>query len=97
MPYKSQAQAGYFHTHQAELEKQGVNVSEWDKASKGLHLPKRAPQKKADGGLVAEGNPLVQGPGPSKQRKPRQLSDRAKTSKVIRQMARDRKRRQKAK
>ena len=71
MPYKSQAQAGYFHTHQKELEKQGVSVAEWDKASKGLKLPARAkPASKP----------------------PRQLSDRAKTSKVIRQMAKSRKR-----
>jgi hypothetical protein len=41
MPYKSQAQAGYFHTHKAQLEKQGVNVSEWDAATKGKHLPKK--------------------------------------------------------
>jgi hypothetical protein len=44
MPYKSQAQAGYFHTHKAQLEKQGVNVDEWDAASKGKSLPKRAPK-----------------------------------------------------
>jgi hypothetical protein len=50
MPYKSQAQAGYFHTHKAELEKQGVNVDEWDAASKGKHLPKRAGM--AQGGIV---------------------------------------------
>jgi len=42
MPYVSQAQAGYFHTHKAELEKQGVNVDEWDKASKGKSLPKHS-------------------------------------------------------
>ena len=93
MPYKSQAQAGYFHTHQKELAAQGVSVKEWDKESKGLHLPKRA--KKADGGLVAQGNPLVQGPSPA--RKPRVLSDKAKTSQLIRQMSRDRKRRQQGK
>lgn len=46
MPYKSQAQAGYFHTHAKQLAKQGVDVSEWDQATKGKHLPKRA----ADGG-----------------------------------------------
>ena len=86
MPYKSQAQAGYFHTHQKELAKQGVSVKEWDQASKGLHLPKRV--KKAEGGLVAAGNPLVQGPSPA--RPPRALSDRAKTSKVIRQMQKER-------
>lgn len=46
MPFKSLAQAGYFHTHKAQLEKQGVNVDEWDAATKGKHLPKRAPVKK---------------------------------------------------
>ena len=48
MPYKSQAQAGYFHTHKAELESQGVNVGEWDRATKGKHLP----QHLAEGGTV---------------------------------------------
>jgi hypothetical protein len=42
MPYVSQAQAGYFHTHEKELAKQGVKVGEWDAATKGKHLPKRA-------------------------------------------------------
>ena len=35
MPYDSKAQQGYFHAHKAELEKMGVDVDEWDKASKG--------------------------------------------------------------
>jgi hypothetical protein len=51
MPYKSQAQAGYFHTHKAELEKQGVDVDEWDRATKGQHLPKKVPAH-AKGGAV---------------------------------------------
>ena len=46
MPYKSQAQAGYFHTHKAELEKQGVNVKEWDEATKGKKLPKKVKKYK---------------------------------------------------
>jgi|GEM_PF-1872519 len=46
MPYKSQAQAGYFHTHKKQLEAQGVNVDEWDAATKGKHLPKRVARKK---------------------------------------------------
>ena len=46
MPYKSQAQAGYFHTHKAQLEKQGVDVGEWDAATKGKTLPKRVTPKK---------------------------------------------------
>jgi hypothetical protein len=45
-PYKSKAQEGYFHANKAKLEKQGVNVSEWDAATKGKQLPERAPKKK---------------------------------------------------
>jgi hypothetical protein len=41
MPYKSKAQAAYFNIHKSELEKQGVNVDEWNAASKGKKLPKR--------------------------------------------------------
>jgi len=41
MPYKSKAQEAYFNIHKAELEKQGVNVDEWNKASKGKKLPER--------------------------------------------------------
>lgn len=46
MPYKSDAQRKYFHANKAKLEAQGVNVSEWDKASKGKKLPKRVKTKK---------------------------------------------------
>jgi hypothetical protein len=42
MPYKSKAQAAYFNIHKAELEKQGVNVDEWNEASKGKDLPDHA-------------------------------------------------------
>ena len=45
MPYKSKAQQGYFHSHIAQLKRQGVNVAEWDKASEGLKLPKRVKKK----------------------------------------------------
>jgi hypothetical protein len=47
MPYKSQAQAAYFNIHKKELEKQGVNVNEWNEASKGKKLPKKAPKVQA--------------------------------------------------
>ena len=50
MPFKSQAQAGYFHTHKKELEKQGVDVAEWDAATKGKHLPKKVKSRKRGGG-----------------------------------------------
>ena len=46
MPYKSKAQAAYFNTHRRELEKEGVNVDEWNKASKGKKLPKRVKKVK---------------------------------------------------
>ena len=42
MPYKSEAQRKYFHAHEKELEKQGVNVAEWDSASNGKKMPKKA-------------------------------------------------------
>jgi hypothetical protein len=46
MPYKSKAQAAYFHEHKKELEKKGVDVNEWDASSKGKKLPEHAPKKK---------------------------------------------------
>ena len=41
MPYKSEAQRRYFHANQDKLQKQGVDVHEWDEASKGKKLPER--------------------------------------------------------
>ena len=43
--YESQAQRGFFHAHKEELEKQGVDVAEWDKASEGKKLPERVGEK----------------------------------------------------
>ncbi len=45
MPYKSLKQEGFFHANKAKLEKKGVNISEWDAATKGKKLPKKAPKK----------------------------------------------------
>jgi hypothetical protein len=42
MPFKSQAQERYFNANRAKLEKQGVNVGEWNAASKGMKLPEKA-------------------------------------------------------
>jgi hypothetical protein len=47
MPFKSQAQEGYFETHKAELEKMGVDVGEWERATKGKHLPYKVPKGKS--------------------------------------------------
>lgn len=46
MPYKSQKQAAYFNANRKKLEKQGVNVDEWNKNSRGKKLPKMAKKKK---------------------------------------------------
>jgi hypothetical protein len=45
MPFKSEAQRRYFEANKSRLERQGVNVEEWEKASKGMKLPERAPTK----------------------------------------------------
>jgi hypothetical protein len=39
MPYVSEAQRKYFNANRAKLEAEGVNVDEWNKATKGKHLP----------------------------------------------------------
>lgn len=39
--YKSLAQQRFFHTNRETLEKQGVNVAEWDKAINNQPLPER--------------------------------------------------------
>ena len=41
MPYKSEAQRRYFNANRKKLEAQGVDVDEWNEASKGKKLPKR--------------------------------------------------------
>jgi hypothetical protein len=48
MPYKSLKQERYFNVNRAKLEKQGVNVGEWNKASKGKKLPIRVKKHKVD-------------------------------------------------
>lgn len=48
MPYKSDAQRKFFHANKNKLEKQGVNVKEWDRESKNKSLPKRVKPKKGN-------------------------------------------------
>lgn len=43
MPYKSKAQEAYFNANKSTLEKQGVDVNEWNAASKGKKLPEKKP------------------------------------------------------
>lgn len=42
MPFKSEAQRKFFNANKAKLEAQGVNVNEWNNASKGMKLPEKA-------------------------------------------------------
>jgi len=46
MPFKSEAQRRYFEANKAKLEKQRVDVREWEESSRGLKLPDRAPKRK---------------------------------------------------
>lgn len=47
MPYLSEAQEAFFNAHRKKLEAEGVNVDEWNQASKGLKLPEHSRQGKA--------------------------------------------------
>lgn len=42
MPYKSLKQEGFFNANRKKLEAKGVDVGEWNQASKGLKLPEKA-------------------------------------------------------
>ena len=55
MPYKSKAQEAFFNANRDKLEKQGVNVDEWNKASKGMTLPEKVGEKKSLKGKVRKG------------------------------------------
>jgi hypothetical protein len=54
MPYKSLKQEGYFHEHPEKVGGMKV-VKEFDRATKGKHLPKKAKKKKmCEGGMVSK-------------------------------------------
>lgn len=50
MPYKSIAQERYFNANRGKLEAAGVNVDEWNQASKGADLPKKLRSTGTPGG-----------------------------------------------
>jgi hypothetical protein len=52
MPYKSLAQERYFNANRAKLEAQGVNVGEWNQASKGKKLIKKIAKYHATRGTM---------------------------------------------
>jgi hypothetical protein len=43
MPYRSLKQERFFNANRGKLEAQGVNVDEWNAASKGKSLPEKSP------------------------------------------------------
>jgi hypothetical protein len=47
MPLVSEAQRKYFNANRAKLENQGVDVDEWNQASKGMKLPNHATAPKS--------------------------------------------------
>ena len=49
MPYKSKAQERYFNANRSKLESEGVNVDEWNAASKGRKLPAKKSTPKPKG------------------------------------------------
>lgn len=42
MPFKSESQRKFFNANKGSMLKQGVDVDEWNKSSKGMDLPERA-------------------------------------------------------
>ena len=45
MPYKSKAQEAYFNANRDSMEAEGVDVDEYNEASKGKELPERLSPK----------------------------------------------------
>lgn len=45
MPYSSDAQRRYFNANKAALMKKGVDVNEWNEASKRMALPEKVKRK----------------------------------------------------
>jgi hypothetical protein len=68
MPFVSKAQQGYMNANRQKMEGQGVDVSEWNNASKGKSLPGRAPSQELDKG-AARLAPMPPMPPPRTKRK----------------------------
>lgn len=62
MPYASRAQEKFFNANRAKMEAQGVNVDEWNSASKGMKLPARAPAAAAPKGAKTMKAPAAVAP-----------------------------------
>lgn len=51
MPYKSQKQMAFFNANREKLERQGVDVAEWNRESKGMKLKKQVSKRKLIGSM----------------------------------------------
>jgi hypothetical protein len=56
MPYRSLAQERYFNANRGKMERQGVDVDEWNQASKGADLPRRVAVKRKRVDLGSKGS-----------------------------------------
>lgn len=45
MPFKSESQRKFFNANRSKMERQGVDVDEWNASTKGKTLPKKAKKK----------------------------------------------------
>jgi len=59
MPYVSDAQRKYFNANRGKLEKQGVDVDEYNQASKGMSLPEHANNPKHKKKHLFQNNPFM--------------------------------------
>lgn len=59
MPYQSDAQRKYFNANRSKLEKQGVDVDEWNQSSKGAKLPEYSKGEGAHTAKYAEGGTVL--------------------------------------
>lgn len=50
MPFKSEAQRKFMNANKGSMLKQGVDVNEWNQASKGMDLPEKA---KKSGSMIS--------------------------------------------
>lgn len=66
MPYVSLKQEKYFNANRSKLEKQGVNVDEFNQASKGKKLPMKAPKQQAPAKVKPAVSPKTMAQGYSK-------------------------------
>jgi hypothetical protein len=61
MPYRSDSQRKFFNANRTRLEAEGVDVDEWNQASKGKKLPKRVEKDAAEQSTASRSYSVVNG------------------------------------